>query len=75
MSTYHRYRVSGRGPFPFDMLRYDQAWPENTLDAHRMAAMDRRTLLMQSDRRPTVERWASFGWTVELHDATLGLSS
>jgi hypothetical protein len=60
----HKFKVSGRGPFPFDMLRYDEAWPVETMDALKLAAFDRREITLLANREPTVARWESFGWLV-----------
>lgn len=71
----HRYRyfVSGKGKFPFDMLRYDACWPAGgedaalmsdptTLEEHKKV----RSILMYSYREPTIDRWSSFNWSVGL---------
>ena len=74
-----RYRVSGAGPFPFDMLRYDNSYPASQSDAGKMEhhAREKREIEMESVRlvnttpRPLfeeiacLERWHSFGWEVE----------
>ncbi|HYF74083.1 MAG TPA: hypothetical protein VD864_14730, partial [Nocardioides sp.] len=66
---YTTFAVVGRGPFPFDMLRYDEAWPRDTESAQALATVgmteDRFvTLTTVARHRPTPERWASFGWRV-----------
>jgi hypothetical protein len=70
----YRYKVTGTGHFPIDMLRYDCAYPASqeavsTIGADRPRAQvlgaERRTVELRSHHRPTVDRWASFGWTVE----------
>ena len=65
--------VTGKGPFPVDMLRYDMAWP---IDGQSASAIltpedrkERRTprsLRLYTARKgdPTFARWSSFGWTV-----------
>jgi len=66
------YYVTGRLPFPFDMLRYDACWPASgddadMLDSHYVSREEFRALRsikMHSYKRPTVERWASFTWSV-----------
>lgn len=66
----YRYAVIGMGEFPFDMLRYDRAFPtveqETPLmgNAHRQDEGMRRIHLM-SAQAPTKARWGSFGWRVE----------
>lgn len=68
--------ATGNGEFPWDMLRYDECWPENSASAMRMAApvvpgtsaeerkfwSQPRTVYLTSHKRPTPERWASFNW-------------
>lgn len=67
----YRYRVSGTGTFPIDMLRYDRAYPANSEAVSAMAAGPwgetsvRRTVDLISHHRPTIDRWRSFGWLVE----------
>lgn len=64
--------VSGRGPFPMDMLRYDSAWPEQTEDAYAIASsyaddpgIKWEINLLSSDRMaPTARRWDSFNCKV-----------
>lgn len=68
---YH-YFVTGRGEFPLDMLRYDCAWPLDSEAATRMAGgygghpvtQGLRSVHLVSYREPTIDRWASFGWSV-----------
>jgi hypothetical protein len=65
----YRYKVTGIGHFPTDMLRYDAAYPSNSdavsaLTSFRPGERGRRTVELRSHRRPTVDRWSSFGWTV-----------
>lgn len=75
------YQVTGRGRFPVDMLRYDGAFPhqsgdarkiEQSLDWHRPGTEVYTIRLRSHTQTPTVERWRTFGWTVEpirsLHD-------
>lgn len=60
--TVLRYAVSGRGHFPADMLRYDDAeilgQPAPT---DRLTAV---TEYMIEGKGCTPERWRSFGWSV-----------
>lgn len=63
--------VLGRGPFPLDMLRYDQCWPASAEDVQRMDvdSLDRRALRTVRLRTinvmgPTTDRWESFLWKV-----------
>jgi hypothetical protein len=62
----YEYYVSGRGGFPFDMLRYDGAYPAGSGDAELLGRQAReiRSVKLFSYRPPTLERWSSFGWTV-----------
>ena len=67
----YRYKVSGSGYFPVDMLRYDCAYPASSADVSAMGAnspridVERRTVELRSYHRPTPDRWLSFGWVVE----------
>ena len=70
------YFVSGRGSFPYDMLRYDAAWPATSEDAARMGVSiaDReayrkvRSVRLRSYHEPTIDRWSSFVWSVGVED-------
>lgn len=66
------FTVTGTGPFPFDMLRFDECWPASITDA---IAMERASQAGHAHResinlrafgftRPTLARWDSFGWKV-----------
>ena len=67
----YRYVVSGFGTFPFDMLRYDAAWPadqESTFHMERppgATGNSQRSVKLTSYRPPTPGRWNSFGWQVK----------
>lgn len=67
-----RFIVEGRGPFPLDMLRHDEAWPRTETDANiaQDAERERRSVTLLSGRvtGPTHGRWASFGWPVIGHE-------
>jgi len=39
MKQHYRYRVTGIGQFPIDMLRYDCAWPSMGEDTGRIAEL------------------------------------
>lgn len=74
----HQYgfivRVHRADEFPFDMLRYDEAWPASVADAAMLAKLTRRDdaeisalprwvevrLCSRKWGGPTVARWASF---------------
>jgi hypothetical protein len=66
------YSVIGRGHFPVDMLRYDNAIPTKEEDAGKIApskwadesAFDIRKVELKSEFYPTNGRWESFGWRV-----------
>jgi hypothetical protein len=60
------FTVKGTGEFPFDMLRYDAAWPNASDDAAKMGARGWRSvrLTTQQNGAPTAARWESFGWKV-----------
>lgn len=65
------FTVTGSGPFPMDMLRYDQAWPLTSEDAQKVTASFadgpgfvkwevRLSMVKRAKGGPTVERWKSF---------------
>jgi hypothetical protein len=64
------FTVEGRGPFPFDMLRYDQCWPVSEghdspkLGGDYGAELRRVVLKTNANMAPTPARWDSFCWTV-----------
>jgi hypothetical protein len=65
----YEYYVSGRGVFPFDMLRYDSCWPVTSEDARKMdwghmGGHSQRSVKMRSHSEPTIDRWLSFLWSV-----------
>lgn len=70
----YTYWVTGTGDFPYDMLRYDAAWPSAPDDAQKLgwsyadpnAPRDqhRRSVMLRSNSEPTIDRWASFTWSV-----------
>lgn len=74
MSKGSEFMVSGRGEFPFDMLRRDECWPIDTQSASSMA-LDNSTLAgfrqeryvhLRSNGAVTIRRWESFGWKVTM---------
>lgn len=63
------FTVVGSGEFPFDMLRYDHAWPASESQARLMSSSIHvpagpRRIEMRGLTGPTPARWASFGWKV-----------
>lgn len=74
------FTVSGHGPFPLDMLRFDSAYPgdDESVQTIRRSYMEDETLWMRrpfrvtlarrTDTRgsaePTIERWRSFGCNI-----------
>lgn len=67
----YEYWVTGNGVFPFDMLRYDSAWPATSEDAAKLEWSfssryeDRhRSIKLRSYREPTGARWSSFLWSI-----------
>lgn len=57
----------GATAFPMDMLRYDACHPVNGDDVDAMFWKNEgqlRTVTLNSNRPPTVQRWSSFGWRV-----------
>lgn len=79
MPTYtHRFSVSGKYPFPVDMLRYDGAHPASERDSSKVTSAikaDTREdvslsymielVVVNAHKywRPTTGRWYSFGWS------------
>ncbi len=69
---FYEYFVTGRGAFPFDMLRYDHCWPADGDAAASIGVTFEdgdhfrkpRTIKLWSHREPTTARWSSFGWAV-----------
>lgn len=73
------FDVTGYGPFPLDMLRYDCCFPASEEDSARMErtfnrrARDEATITLRyvseyKPKGPTDARWRSFGWRVEGQD-------
>ena len=66
------YIVEGAFEFPTDMLRYDRAWPADSLSAERILlgphddATALRQVRLHSIQLPTTARWESFGWRVNI---------
>lgn len=67
---FHEYWVTGRGVFPFDMLRYDHAWPAGESQSYKLEAgfygerAPLRSVKLWSHKSPTIARWDSFNWVV-----------
>ena len=79
------FKVTGRGHFPLDMLRYDVCHPQRQDDvslldeSHRdpkfftevwTIELARYGLTKEDAGRVTTERWRSFGWSVVHNDFT-----
>lgn len=66
----YTFTVEGAGQFPFDMLRYDSAFPASERDSYEISHDDkRRRVTLQAwvtrdSRVPTSGRWESFLWKV-----------
>lgn len=65
------FTVTGRGDFPFDMLRHDRCFPATSEDAAKLERPDSPTqrairLIASTYAEITPDRWESFGWKV--HD-------
>ena len=71
---YFKIEVSGRGTFPYDMLRYGQCFPHATSDAYLIEpeARDPRTITLATyavsslSVQSTLDRFASFLWTAKV---------
>jgi len=64
----YAYTVQGRGDFPWDMLRYDRAYPltdpsPSQYETDPKAWTTARTVQIEG-QDCTPDRWASFLWTV-----------
>lgn len=71
MTKVIEYRITGRGPVPYDMLRYDSSWPATQADAETLENLNSRDIPVNHETQVllrgngcTPERWKSFGWTV-----------
>lgn len=74
----HTFRVTGTTPFPIDMLRYDNCRPLHEVDSHvieetingtgdyKRRVVNVRTINSDRSWNPTVGRWKSLGWHVDL---------
>ena len=71
--------ISGRGPFPFDMLRYDEAFPTTTEDARKLGnipdhlhfSAEGEIWILQISthkRNFTEARWNSIGVGIRIDD-------
>jgi hypothetical protein len=58
------FTVQGTGEFPFDMLRYDKAWPATEEMSSLLSQTHNRVIFLKGLKTPTLGRWASFGWVV-----------
>jgi hypothetical protein len=75
-----RLVVTGKRPFPIDMLRYDNATPATEVDAHAIertweGSLDEvrvtlRRFARDDDKHSSYHyaRWGSYGWRVESYD-------
>lgn len=73
-NKFHKFIVTGTVSnglfFPYDMLRYDMAWPTSkgvdglTVCLEAVINKDRTIVEveLESTREPTIDRWRSFGW-------------
>lgn len=73
MTKTYSYTVEPLRPyvhFPIDMLRYDSAWPEQSIDAGMIERLflargsEAGSVNLLGQHMPTRERWESFGWKV-----------
>ena len=71
---YFEIEVTGKGVFPYDMLRYGQLFPCNTTDAHNLEpdVREKRTVKLGCYSRNagmiigTMERFRSFLWAAQI---------
>lgn len=72
------FNVSGVVAFPIDMLRYDSCYPATEHDSGVIEAAMRhdpgiktvRLRMAINGSRPTIERWLSFIWVVDVNSIT-----
>lgn len=73
----HVFTVTGSGIFPMDMLRHDQCYPADVEGSSRIHNNEecryRRSVKLVGHNRlgPTVGRWSSFGWSVQVEGMPL----
>jgi hypothetical protein len=80
------FAVEGTGAFPIDMLRYDRCLPNDEIDSMLIIESMQfdpdftgtRTIILRCyNRRPTPQRWKTFGWKllglgmIRKHDGTV----
>jgi hypothetical protein len=69
------FTVTGKGNFPFDMLRTDECWPADAVTASMLATAgtDRHQRMMKFRTSRSInvhpKRWDSFNWTVVAIDS------
>jgi len=63
------FTVSGRGPFPLDMLRYDSAWPVNTVDAETIARSFDPVVTNSISDADMADLTHGKRWSIKLHTA------
>lgn len=74
LQHWHRFEVTGKGQFPFDMLRYDSCHPLYESDSRimRHPCGDYQIVALghwgPSSWTPTTSRWRSFHWVVTHHE-------
>lgn len=68
----HTIIVRGSGPFPDDMLRYDEChffsdadWARACESSERAIAITKLSKFRSLRQAFTFDRWKSFGWVVE----------
>ena len=50
----------------WDMLRYDGCYPSRQVDVENLHGREHRIVLLRGDRGPTIDRWKSFGWDLDM---------
>lgn len=71
----YKYKVMGRGDFPWDMLRYDRVWPLSTPEPHRLdsdEAWGKVRTVEVAGLGCTPDRWSSFLWSVVDRETAVG---
>jgi hypothetical protein len=73
------FAVRGSGPFPIDMLRFEQAYPKSESDSNAIGSgrtLEPRTVFLvrrgiYQHWQPEVGRWQSFRWEVIENSLTI----
>lgn len=67
------FEVVGRVAFPMDMLRFDQCWPADVIDAAKInvGKGQLRVIKLYSHKDPTAHKWSSYLWNIAEKPTTM----